>query len=162
MIMCLAWSTSSFCYYLIAYYTKYIPGNIYQIIAISTTIEIFACTFSGFIAEKFGLKNALTFFYFLAAAPACILVFISPEKTFEILICVLISKSSLSGAFNVCYLATPAFFPLVYNSQAFGICNIVARSITMGAYIIAEMQPPIPMLMYTFLLGMSMVASTML
>ena len=59
IMMNIAWSASSFTYYMVGFYIKYIPGDIYKNVIISCLSESFACLISGFIAVIFGTKNTL-------------------------------------------------------------------------------------------------------
>ena len=55
------------------------------------------------------------------------------------------TKAGLGGVFGVIYLAN-FIFPVNFASRTLGICNILARFVTFVAPIIAEMNPPIPMI----------------
>ena len=59
IIMNIAWSASSFTYYMIGFYVKYIPGDIFQNVIISSVSDSLACLISGFMALVIGSKNTL-------------------------------------------------------------------------------------------------------
>ena len=73
------WVSSSFCYYLISYQLKYIKGNIYINGIISSLSEIVAYLTSGFLTEKFGMKNTLIGAYLIGIIGMVSLVFYDPE-----------------------------------------------------------------------------------
>ena len=53
IMMCL-WSVSSLDYYIISFFLKYVPGNIYVNATASTLSEIVATITAGFVYELFG------------------------------------------------------------------------------------------------------------
>jgi len=48
--MNVAWSSTSFGYYLISYYLKYIPGDIYTTITLASLAESFSSFFSAYLS----------------------------------------------------------------------------------------------------------------
>lgn len=50
LIMNLAWSAASFTYYMVGYYVKYIPGDMYMNVIISGIAEALITIFSGIFA----------------------------------------------------------------------------------------------------------------
>ena len=78
------------------------------------------------------------------------------------MLCVLLTKAGVSSAFNICYIITTEYFPLLYSSSVFGACNIVARIATIIAPLISEVSPPLPMIIYGGCCVASMAASVFL
>ena len=54
---------------------------------------------------------------------------------------VLGSKYGISSAFNLCYLGNNFLFPVSILATSYGVCNIFARLITIGAPYFAELKP---------------------
>jgi hypothetical protein len=54
----------------------------------------------------------------------------------------------VTATFNLCYLANAQIFPAIFAGTTFGICNIGAKLITILAPLIAELDPPIPMILF--------------
>ncbi len=50
IVMNVAWSSTSFGYYLISYYLKYIPGDIYTTIILASLSEVFSSFFSAYLS----------------------------------------------------------------------------------------------------------------
>jgi Na+/melibiose symporter-like transporter len=138
-IMSLSWSAASFTYYMVAYYLKYIPGNIYVNIILSSLAEAIIILSSGFIAKALGSKTTLFLSFAVGGFFGMGLIFVNPENTIAILICILLTKSGIASAFNLCFLVTAEFFPIMFSSTVFGACNIIARITSIMAPIIAEM-----------------------
>ena len=72
---------------------------------------------------------------------------------------VLTAKFGISFAFTMVYLIMPQLFPTYLCGTAFGICNVVARFSTIFSPIIAELNSPMPMLIYSFTSVGALVAS---
>lgn len=62
---------------------------------------------------------------------------------------VLLAKFGISFAFNITYMQTPLLFPTRLRGTAYGLCNVVARFVTIIAPLLAEEPEPIPMLFYS-------------
>lgn len=58
MIMNLAWASASFSYFLVGYYMKYIPGDIYTNIIYGGIAEIVSCVLIAIFAQYYGSKLA--------------------------------------------------------------------------------------------------------
>ena len=67
------------------------------------------------------------------------------------LILVFSTKFGTNLGFNLVYIITPQYFPSVVTSRIFGICNVFARVATICAPMIAELDEPIPLVIYVAL-----------
>ena len=72
-------------------------------------------------------------------------------------LCVFASKFGLAGAFNGVYLSSPWLYPPGLLSSAFGLCNVSARTVTIIAPMVAEIEGAVPMIMMCSLSLISMV-----
>lgn len=148
VLYCFLWSISSFNYYLITFYMKYVPGSIYVNTTASALSENLSYVVSGLLLNVIGIKLcyvcaliiASVGGFLLAAMPATGLV----EASF-----VLICKFGISWSFNNCYLSTPLLFPAHLRVRVFGICHLLASFVTVLAPLLAEVQPPTPMIVFT-------------
>ena len=75
-MMNVAWSASSFTYYMVGFYIKYIPGDIFQNVIISSVSEALACLISGFIALVIGTKNTLLLCFIIGGVFGLALAFL--------------------------------------------------------------------------------------
>jgi hypothetical protein len=76
-----------------------------------------------------------------------------------IMIFMMITKFGINCCFTLCYIINAEYFPAVVCSRVFGICNIFSRISTVLAPLIAEISPPIPMIVYILICFASMCAS---
>ena len=158
VLMVILWSVSSLDYYLITFFMKYIPGNLFVNTSVSTTSELVAYIFSGFVYNAVGGKKAFVISFALSAIGGFLIAFV-PATGLTIASFVLLAKFGISFAFNLVYLITPTLFPTELTTTAFGICNVFARFSTILSPILAELALPTPMLCYGFTSIAAMVAS---
>ena len=149
--MTVFWTTSSFNYYIITFYLKYIPGNIYVNTSLASTAEICAYFGSGIVMNYFGVKLSFMISFILAAVGGILLVIFFNAEGALIATFVLFAKFGISFAFNLSYLATPQMFPTALCATAFGICNVFARVATILSPLVAELPDPVPMSVFSIM-----------
>lgn len=148
ILMIVMWTASSFCYYFITFFLKYIPGNIYVNTSISSISEIIAYVFSGSLMKILGTKVSYLIAWAVAILGGVLMVCFSNVDA-AMGVFVLLSKFGVSFSFNNSYLATPMMFPVSLTATAFGLCNMVARLSTILSPVVAEFPFPSPMIVFT-------------
>jgi len=147
-LYCVLWSIGSFNYYLITFYMKYIPGSIYVNTTASALSENTSYLVSGLLLNKIGIKMCFIVSLSIAIIGGFLLAAFQmggfAEASF-----VLIAKFGISWAYNNCYLSTPLLFPAHLRVRIFGICHLMASFVTVLAPLIAEVNPPTPMIIFT-------------
>lgn len=146
--MSLAWSTSSFAYFMIGFYVKYIPGDMFTNVIVSSISELISTFLSGIVATLIGTKITLIGSFILSCLAGLGLIMVDVNNTILITCAVLLTKFGISSAFNLCYLITADYFPLQYTSSVFGACNVIARLMSILSPMIAEIPNPFPMLIF--------------
>lgn len=68
VIISLSWMASAACFYIIGFYVKYIPGNVYSNIIIISVADALSSIGAGIVAESIGAQKTLFFSFSLAAA----------------------------------------------------------------------------------------------
>lgn len=162
LMMSVAWASSSFALFMIGFYIKYIPGDMFTNVILSCTSEACACIISGFVAVFLGTKNTLFVSFFIGAVFGGSLVFIDPSNVELIIVCLILTKFGVASSVNLCFLVTNEYFPIVYSATVFGACSLFARVISMFSPIIAEIDNPLPMLIYTLFCIFSMIGTSFL
>ena len=147
--MTVFWSAGSFNYYIITFYLKYIPGNVYVNTSLSCIAEVFAYIGSGLLMNIFGVKLSYICAFILAAVGGILLVIFFNAEGALIAVFILFAKFGISFTFNLSYLAPPQMFPTALCTTAFGICNIFARISTILSPLIAELPDPVPMSIFS-------------
>ena len=145
LIFVYLFSSASFNYYLINFYMKYIPGNIYTNTIVASLSEATSAMLSGFIVQLLGPRNAITLCNILAGV-STIILWIAEKNDWieEVPAFILLAKFGVCSFFAMLFMSTLIYFPSRYLGAVFGICNTVARSVTILAPMVAEVDTPIP------------------
>ena len=109
--MTIFWTTSSLNYYMILFFLKYIPGNIYVNTSLSCIADLFGYGLSSYIMHVFGVRLSFIIAFALAAGGGLLMVIFFRADGALIAIFVLFTKFGISLAFNLSYLAMPKLFP---------------------------------------------------
>ena len=147
------WALTSFTYYLIIFKLKSLPGNIF----VNSSFSAIANALGHFLALYFykcmSARNVMILFFtiqILGAIPLCMQFNESELYTKHILpISLLLCTFGSSGQFCNLYLAHLDLFPLVFATTTMGVCNIVARTVTIFSPLIAEISYPVPAITFT-------------
>ena len=155
--------TCSFSYYLINFYVKYMPGDIFTNQIVNSLAETAANSTAFLIIRALSIKKGFATCY-IACAIACMLVMAAETRGMDWLVPfgIIIAKYSISVAFCFIYSAPPSFFPPEYIGLVMGLNNVFGRTSTIAAPIVAEKNDPIPMLSCIMLCGMALVSCTLL
>ena len=161
IIIVLSWSSSTFCFYITSFYIKYLPGDVYMNVIILCIADALSSIGAGVMSTALGAKRTL-FLSFLLSSIGGFFLILAGKQEHMITILVLITRYGINSAFTLCYLITADYFPSIISSQIFGICNVFSRFSTIMAPLIAEVDPPIPMLVYCLVCTMTTFASMFL
>jgi hypothetical protein len=158
--MILVWVSASFCFFLINYQLKYLKGDIFVNSMVSSSSEMVAYGLSGALMKLLGIKKNLAISYILAILGMVCFITIPTQDQLWLSIFVMGSKFGISSAFNIAFLGNKLLFPTSIVATSFGICNTVARLITIFAPYVAELKPE-AISLWTFLSvsGMALFAS---
>lgn len=142
-----SWLICGFAYYLINFYTKYIPGNILENAAFSTIADICSNFLSGITYQYFGGNLSIISSYLISSLSGVILLAISNMLSL-IPFVLFFAKLGVSSAFNLLYILNIDLFPADVRSTTFGICNIYARLAGIFAPLVAETSEPLPLIFF--------------
>ena len=161
IIIVLSWCASTVCFYIIGFYIKYIPGDVFVNIIITSIADALSSIGAGVVSTWIGAKKTLFLSFTLAALAGLALIF-SSESPHWTMVFVLVTRYGINSAFTLCYIITADYFPSIVSSQVFGICNVFARFSTILSPLIAEIDAPLPMIIYVFICSLSMFGSLFL
>ena len=155
IVVSIIWAVTSFTYYLIIFKLKSLPGNIFVNSAATSIANALGHLAALCLYKSMKVKRVMTFFFViqvLGSLPIC-LQFEHGEFYTEIFVpfAVLFVSFGSAGQFCNLYLAHLDLFPSVFASTTMGVCNIVARSVTIFAPLVAEIPYPVPALTFTTL-----------
>ncbi|CDW88264.1 organic cation [Stylonychia lemnae] len=142
----LAWCASSYSYYMIGFYLKYVPGDIYQNYIVSAIAEAIACQVAGPLAIKYGSSKTMTASFILGGTFGLLLSFIDEKNSIHIISSLLIAKFGVSTAISLCYVLTTFYFPILHSSKVFSYLCAKGKFFAMLAPLVAEIQGHVPLI----------------
>jgi hypothetical protein len=159
--MTVIWSVASFNYYLITFYMKYVPGDIFINSTIGCFAELFGDILSAVLLQWFGYKLAFIISFILAGVGGFCIGMVSTGGV-GIAFFVLWAKFGISFAFNLSYLTMPLLFPVDITSTCLGVVNVFARFLTIISPVAAEWAEPTPMVIWTALCFLAIISTVFL
>ena len=153
----------SFSYYLLNFYMKYIPGNVY----VNTIVASIAEAVSHFITlclfKLLGARNSIITVNVVTGVATTVL-WLAEVKRFikEVPFFILLAKFGVVSFFTLMYLGTLVYFPSRYLGAVFGVCNTAARATTILAPMVAEINTPVPELCLISIAVVAVVLSRLL
>mgnify|MGYP002636807224 CR=1 FL=1 len=142
---------------MLLFYMKYLPGNIYSNTFSACITNIIAQLSAGAIYKKFGLKKTFTGLFCMSITGAFVIIFLGTDNTFWMPFFVVLTVFGFGGGFVLVYVATFAVFPVLFASTASGFCNFFGRLLTVAGPIVAEMDPPLPIIFVVCLLCVGLI-----
>ena len=70
-------------------------------------------------------------------------------RNYFVPVCLFVMNAGVSASFANLYIGHLDLFPMVFASTSMGICNILARFITILAPMVAEVSEPVPEIVFT-------------
>jgi MFS transporter, OCT family, solute carrier family 22 (organic cation transporter), member 4/5 len=154
LLMIFFWVASSFSFFLINYTIKKIPGDFFVNNLVSALAAIPTTAIGGFLFARLGVKKVLFLFFLIATFGGIALVILSESQPGLIPIMVAFAKGGVQATLEICYLANSFLFPAIFSGTAFGICNAGAKISTIVSPILAEFNPPLPMIIFSIFTSM--------
>lgn len=154
----------NFCYYLLNFYIKYIPGDIFVNQTINSISEAFAVgPLAVIISAFFSVKTSYVLTLALCAI-SCLAILMSIQLKWVDVIpfSVLGAKASVTTPFCILYFSTLQFFSTRYLGLVLGLYNMLGRITTVSVPMVAEMPEPIPMATCIILCAIATMSACML
>ena len=155
----------NFIYYLINFYVKYLPGDMFTNQAVNSISESVSQLFPLFIGKYLSIKNGFAVSFFSAGAGCGIVMFAQMyvnSMAWLVPVAVMLTKGAISCAFCYLYFATISYFESEYLGLAIGFTNVIGRLSNVAAPMVAEQTPPIPMIACIVLSVLSFILCIML
>ena len=155
--------SASFNYYLINFYMKYIPGNVFKNSIVASLSEAVSTLVSGLIVKLVGPRNAILLMNMLAGGSAICLWIAEKNGLLGLVpVFILMAKFGICAGFAMLYMSTLVYFPSRFLGAIFGVCNTAARACTILAPMIAEVDTPIPELTAIFTCSLAVLGTRFL
>ena len=159
IIMSLVWLSTSFGYYLIlslvnTFSKVYISG------LTSSFSEMAAYIISGLFYDRIGVKLSLILAFAMSTVGGVLILAwgLQHEDSVLFFVFFLMTKFGVTCTFNINFAANSYFFPTLFAATALGVCNFLARFASAFSFIVGQMEEPLPMILFTALCGLSILA----
>ena len=149
LIMVYLWVATSVSYYITNFNVKYLKGILFYNTSMLAISECLSLLMAGYIYLKLGPKISI-FLAFMIGLAGCVLMIIFEDFGSIMPLLVLLTRFGIGSVFGMIYVAN-LIFPVQYASQTLGLCNLMARTFTIMSPVIAEWEPPTPMLVFCLL-----------
>jgi hypothetical protein len=148
---------SAFNFYLLTFFLKYFPGNIFVNSAFFAVSDFFGYACGGFIVKFSGVKKGL--FLVLTISSIGGFSYLSFSKNVELvpfLIC--ICRFGVTMTFNIGYVSIKELFPIRFNATVLGQVNLYGHIVACISPLVAETPYPFPFIVYLIAVAVSAVA----
>ena len=133
-------STITFCYFLINFQLKTVPGDLVSMTIVSQIADFVGTFLSCYIYKKLGAKISHISMSALAAVGTSALLIVWYENSPRvILLCILMTKLGLGAVFNITCIDFIVLSPTILTPTIFGLCNALARITASMSSIFAEL-----------------------
>ena len=171
--MMLCWVTASFNYFMLGFLLKYFPGNIYANGIMCSISETAGDLTIGLIYSRIGTKATYYVCLGLATLSGILMIIYEKESHFfsenpdtaaawMFPVLVLICKFGISAVYNINYISNFDLFPSVFAVSALGFGDFIGSFVTIFAPEVAELQSTVPIIIFTSLCGITLIATTFL
>ena len=120
------------------------PGSVWRNSVFSSIADIVARPFGLLLYKKMDVRKSLSIVFALSAMGSFPVIFsVNASQTFKTYVvpaCLFVMNLGTSATFGNLYLGHMDLFPIVFSSTAMGLCNILARTLTVFAPIVAEIE----------------------
>ncbi|TNV72651.1 hypothetical protein FGO68_gene4741 [Halteria grandinella] len=134
-------------YYVVAFYLKYFPGDIFQNTFFMAVADIMSYAVSALVVKKLGLILSVIISLSTAGLGSVLYLFYFHYVSLIPLFIVL-CRIGNSMLLNIMYLTNQTLFPTQFQSSSFGILNFISHVSAVAAPIIAELSDPYPFFLY--------------
>lgn len=143
----LLYMEATFNFYLLTFYLKYFPGNIFSNSAYFACSDLIAFCLAGLLLKKLGMKISIRIAAALALTGGISYLFLSTiDDLVPFIIC--FSRIGQSMIFNTTLICVNRLFPTLFIANAYGIVNFCAHCIACLSPFVAEVKNPYPFIFF--------------
>jgi MFS family permease len=148
--MTVIWLTTSFSFYLISFLLTHF-GQVYTTTIFSSISDLGAYTVAGNVFKCLGVKKTYLLGYSISSIGGIILLFfgLKHQNAWYFPVLVVFAKFGVALSFGVNYISNSYLFPTLFAATAIGLCNTIARVFSAMSPILAQMDEPLPMVLFS-------------
>ena len=152
------WAMSAFNLYLLIFFLKYFPGNIYENSLCFAASDLVAYMTVGCLSKRMKIVNVIQLGFLVSMSGAVIfLMFSSITSLIPVFVCLCRVGSQMT--FNAGYVSVPRLFPTKFQSTVYATVNFFAHVVACLSPMVAEIPKPVPFITLLFAVGISAVAT---
>ena len=148
-------------YYIVAFYLKYFPGNIFQNSFTMAFSDVVSYMISGFVLKRMGLTKSVIISLVTAGLGSILYLFFFHQIAM-IPLFIVMCRIGNSMLLNIMYVTNNTLFPTQFQASSFGILNFVSHIAAVTAPIIAEFKDPYPFFIYLINCAIAILSSLFL
>ena len=150
VVMAFVWLTCSFNFYLIAFLLTSFE-QVYLTTLFSCISDMTAYASGGIIFGYLGVKKTQILGFSISTLGGLLILFIGLNNQESLLFPVLVmfAKIGVALSFGLNYVSNAYLFPTLFAATAIGLCNTFARAFSALSPIFAQMDEPLPMILFT-------------
>ena len=137
MLMSGIWSICSFAFYLGKFQLTHVAGDIFKNSFFSSIADTIGLPFGFLVYKNMSTRSAFAFLFGLSALGSFPLIFSeAASQDFRDIVvpgCLFVMNFGFAAAFANLYMGHMDLFPIVFSTTSMGICNFVARTLTIVA-----------------------------
>lgn len=116
---------------------------------------------SGFLYPILKARVSFISFFGLSVAGGIVILAygLQHQDSWTFVLLILIVKLGISAAINIVYVAHCDIFPPLFAASALGYCNVLARLFTSMSVLMANLDEPTPMWIFTATAGLACILS---
>ena len=157
----LLWSCNAFNYYLLTFFLKYFPGNIFENSFFFALSDLVAFLSMGYLLKRTSLIKALYIAFAVDFAGGVLyILFHQNIGLVPFLIC--ICRGGVTLTFYTVYVSPKELFPTHYIATVYGQVNVFAHAVACLAPMVAEIPYPYPFIAYLVAVIVSALSNSMI
>jgi len=135
---CLLYVEGTFNFYLLSFYMKYFPGNIFENSLYFAASDLCAFFLAGMLLHYTSMKLTLRLASVAALLGGFMYLFLEHSQPELQPAMIILSRLGQSMIFNTTLISVNRLFPTLFIANAYGICNFCAHIIACLAPFVAE------------------------
>ena len=157
----ITWAMSSFNFFMLTFFMKYFPGNIFENSLCFALSDLVAFIMSGVVSKYLRVANGFRLAFIISISGGILYLMFSKRIEY-IPVFVVLCRIGVTMAFNLGYISVPRLFPIKFQSTVYAVVNFFAHLIACMGPIVAELDTPIPFMAFLSAVGVSVLATLLL
>lgn len=157
----LLWSANAFNWYLMTFFLKYFPGNIFENSFCFALSDIVAFGLVGVVLKKTNVCTGLYIAFWVEFVGGVLFLnYHQDVNLVPVIIC--FCRVGATMAYNIGYVSPKELFPTLYIATVYGQVNVFAHLVACLGPIVAELAFPMPFVAYLSCMTLAVFATTMI